>query len=100
MENELFDLLRNMTVGEFVQLILKHEQVNSSGSKSEDVYYTAKELIQKYPNMFSKYKLDKYIKNENFPVVKEGKERFFIKSEVEKWLENKRLQAIFKNYNQ
>ena len=63
MENELFDLLQNMTVGEFVQLILKHEQVNSSGSKSEDVYYTAKELIQKYPNMFSKYKLDKYIKN-------------------------------------
>lgn len=66
----------------------------SSSSENRDIYYTAKDLYKLYPNVFSKYKLDKYIKEEFLPVIKHGKERLFLKSEVEEWL-RKRSDKYF-----
>ena len=40
-------------------------------------------------NVFSKYKIDKYIKNHNLPMIKYGKDRLFVKSEIEEWLDNR-----------
>ena len=37
------------------------------------------------------------IMKDNLPVIKDGKERFFLKSNVEKWLENKNNQAMFRS---
>ena len=64
--------------------------VNFNNNKTNDsVIYTAKQLQALYPKLFSKYKLDQAIKNENLPYFKSGRERYFIKSEIETWVKNK-----------
>lgn len=67
--------------------------LNCVGLGSEDnansIVYTAKQLQNLYPKLFSKYKLDQAIKNENLPYFKSGRERYFIKSEIDKWISNK-----------
>lgn len=96
MDKLTFDTLKNISVADLVLMIIENSNVKITEKENKNVYYTAKELIELYPNIFSKYKLDKYIKYDNFPVIKEGKERFFLKANVEKWLENKNLKATFR----
>lgn len=94
-----YNLLKNMSFEDVVLMIMKNNNLDISMNTKEekDIYYTAKDLYELYPKMFTKYKLAQYIKNEDFPVIKDGKERFFLKSNVEKWLENKNNQAIFRS---
>lgn len=92
----VYNILKNMSFEEVILMILENNHFEVDVKEKHDTYYTAKQLIELYPNIFSKYKLDKYIKNDNFPVIKEGKERFFLKSSVEKWLEEKNTQAMFR----
>lgn len=61
----------------------------NSGDNSNAIVYTAKQLQNLYPKLFSKYKLDQAIKNENLPHFKSGRERYFIKSEIEKWINDR-----------
>ena len=94
-----YNMLKNISLADVIRVVIENENIEIKQVEQEerDVYYTANELIELYPNIFSKYKLAKYIKEENFQVIKDGKERFFPKASVEKWLENKKNQAIFKS---
>ncbi len=96
MDNAVYKVLKNMSFEDVVLTILNNNHIEVDMKDNRDVYYTAKELIELYPNIFSKYKLDKYIKEENLPVIKDGKERFFLKSSIEKWLDDKNTRAMFK----
>lgn len=91
-----YDILKKMSFEDVILMILDNNHFEVDAKDNRDTYYTAKQLISLYPNIFSKYKLDKYIKEENLPVIKDGKERFFLKSSIEKWLEDKNTRAIFK----
>ncbi len=92
-----YNMLKNITLADVIRIVVQNDDLNINVVNEEkEVYYTSKDLIDLYPNIFSKYKLAKYIKEENFPVIKDGKERFFPKSSVEKWLENKNNQAMFR----
>ena len=91
-----YNILKNMSFEEVILMIINNNSLNIKNDKNYDVYYTSKQLIELYPNVFSKYKIDKYIKNENLPVIKDGKERLFLKSNIEKWLQEKNDYAIFK----
>ena len=92
-----YNMLKNETLADVIRIVVQNDDLNINVVNEEkEVYYTSKDLIDLYPNIFSKYKLAKYIKEENFPVIKDGKERFFPKSSVEKWLENKNNQAMFR----
>ena len=93
-----YNMLKDISLADVIRIIIQNDNLDINVVNEEkDVYYTAKELINLYPNIFSKYKLAKYIKEENFPVIKDGKERFFRKSSVEEWLKNKNNQAIFRS---
>lgn len=93
-----YNMLKDISLADVIRIIIQNDNLDINVVNEEkDVYYTAKELIDLYPNIFSKYKLAKYIKDENFPVIKDGKERFFRKSSVEKWLESKNNQAMFRS---
>lgn len=96
MNNTVYNVLKDMSFEDVVLTILNHNHFEVGSKDDRDIYYTAKELIELYPNIFSKYKLDKYIKEENLPFIKDGKERFFLKSNIEKWLEDKNTRAMFK----
>lgn len=92
-----YNMLKNVTLADVIRIVVQNDDLNINVVNEEkEVYYTSKDLIDLYPNIFSKYKLARYIKEENFPVIKDGKERFFPKSSVEKWLENKNNQAMFR----
>ena len=87
-EEQIYEVLKNISLLDAFSIIAKRNNVISNLDEI-DKYYTAKDLYQLYPNVFSKYKLEKYIKEENLPVMKQGKERLFLKTNVEKWLKSK-----------
>lgn len=96
-EIDKYKTLQNISVADAIKLVLENSKLHIYEPETRDIYYTAQELISLYPNIFSKYKLDKYIKEEGLPVIKDGKERFFLKSNVEKWLEQKNTRAMFRS---
>ena len=85
-EKEIYDYLKKTSFIDVLNLIFKQANNNISNIDNINTYYTAKDL---YPNVFSKYKLDKYIKEDNLPVIKNGKDRLFLKSSIEEWLKKK-----------
>lgn len=88
-EKEIFDYLNKTSFIDIMKLISKYYDINFKSNNDVDTYYTAKDLYKLYPNVFSKYKLDKYIKEDNLPVIKNGKERLFLKSNIEEWLKRR-----------
>lgn len=88
-ESEIYDYLKKTSLIDIIQLIARQNNMQIDTKDDVDTYYTAKDLFRLYPNIFSKYKLDKYIKEENLPVIKDGKDRLFLKSNVEEWLKCK-----------
>ncbi len=100
MENkDVFQVLKNLSLVDLITIVAENSDIVVQEKSTNEVYYTAKELIKLYPNIFSKYKIDKYIKYDNLPYIKDGKERFFLKSQIDEWLSNKSLTAIFKGVN-
>lgn len=87
MENDfnMIETLKGLSAYDFV---LNCVGLND-GNNSDAVVYTAKQLQNLYPKLFSKYKLDQAIKNEGLPFFKSGRERYFIKSEIEKWINDR-----------
>ena len=88
-ESEIYNYLKKTSLIDIMQLIARQNNMQIDTKDDVDTYYTAKDLFRLYPNIFSKYKLDKYIKEENLPVIKDGKDRLFLKSNVEEWLKCK-----------
>ena len=85
-EVDIYDYLKKTSLIDLMELVAQRNKININETENVDIYYTAKDLFRLYPNVFSKYKLDKYIKEENLPVLKDGKDRLFLKSNVEEWL--------------
>ena len=88
-EKEIYEYLKRTSFIDVLNLITKQSNNIDTNNKNVDVYYTAKDLYRLYPNVFSKYKLDKYIKEDNLPFFKNGKDRLFLKSNIDEWLKNK-----------
>ena len=89
-DKEIYEYLKKTSLIDVIELVARQNNLEIVKDKDVDVYYTAKDLFELYPNIFSKYKLDKYIKEDNLPVIKDGKDRLFLKSNVETWLKYKR----------
>lgn len=88
-EVDIYDYLKKTSIIDLIELIAQRNNININEKENVDTYYTAKDLFRLYPNVFSKYKLDKFIKEENLPVIKDGKDRLFLKSSVEAWLQSR-----------
>lgn len=94
-EEQIYEVLKSISLLDIFLIIAKKHNIQTNSSNI-DIYYTAKDLYRLYPNIFSKYKLEKYIKEENFPVIKKGKNRLFKKEYVEEWLQARsKLQYKF-----
>lgn len=83
--NQVIETLKSLTAYDF---IINCIGIKNNSNNSSEVY-TAKQLQKMYPKLFSKYKLDQAIKNENLPFFKSGRERYFVKDEIDKWIKNK-----------
>ena len=92
-KEELYDILKRMTLEEFATAIngsktvkTDKEECNLQSHYRVKTLYTINELIEKYP-FFTRYNINKAIQNDDLPYCSIGKKRMFSKSEVEKWLE-------------
>lgn len=83
---KIIETLKGITVYDFLMNYLNQ---NNNDNKSSSVVYTAKQLQAMYPKLFSKYKLEQAIKNEHLPHFKSGRERYFVKEEIDTWIKNK-----------
>ena len=94
-EDKIYEMLNNISLLDIFSIVIKRNNIKSD-MNNIDIYYTAKDLYKLYPNIFSKYKLNKYIKEENLQVIKKGKSRLFKKEDIEEWLKQKNeLQIHF-----
>ena len=94
-EDKIYEMLNNISLLDIFSIVIKRNNIKSD-MNNIDIYYTAKDLYKLYPNIFYKYKLNKYIKEENLPVIKKGKSRLFKKEDIEEWLKQKNeLQIHF-----
>ena len=92
-KEELYDILKRMTLEEFATAINGSKTVKSDKEECNlqnhyrvKTLYTINELIEKYP-FFTRYNINKAIQNDDLPYCSIGKKRMFSKTEVEKWLE-------------
>ena len=90
-KDEIINYLNNTTLLEIIELLTQNKYIEHLNKN--DTYYTAKDLYKLYPTIFSKYKLDKYIKYNNLPYIKNGKDRLFSKSALNEWI-NKTYKNI------
>ena len=94
-KKNIMSLFKDMTIGEFGKAILEAADIRNDPSEVKDIYLTRKDLISRWPNVFSKYTIPKFIKEDNLPVMKFGKEELFLESDILKWLKNKYTEAVF-----
>lgn len=87
-EREIYEYLKKVNLMDLLDLIIRNSNYENRYENVE-VYYTSNDLYRLYPNIFSKFKLDKYIKEENLPCIKEGRERIFLKSDIDDWLKRR-----------
>lgn len=85
-EEDLLNYLKDLKLIDIINLFSNAN--NKQNEVNIDTFYTTKDLIKLYPNIFSKYKINKYIKEENLPFIQYGKERLFLKSNIDDWLNN------------
>lgn len=82
----LINTLQELSAYDF---IMNCVGLRDNSKDAESIIYTANELRAIYPKLFSKYKLDQAIKNDNLPCFRSGHERYFVKSEIDKWISDK-----------
>ena len=97
MNENMYNMISNMTLGELVNVLNNKEQYKDSElnrniinniEKETTILYDTNELIESYP-FFTKYNIKKAIEEENLPYITIGRKRLFEKKLVEKWLEDK-----------
>ena len=94
-KNEIYSVIKNMTLEELIS-IFKYHEIKSENKLNEDiqipnqeekrVLYTINELIEEYP-FFTRYNINKAIKNDGLPFCSIGNKRMFNKEEIDKWIE-------------
>ena len=55
---DVFQVLKNLSLVDLITIIAENSDIVVQEKSSNEVYYTAKELIKLYPNIFSKYKIN------------------------------------------
>ena len=99
MNNDVYEVLSNMTIGELIDIIKnketpikKDESINQSIIKSIDkeatTLFDTNELLEQYP-FFTRYNLKKAIDEDNLKYITIWNKRFFEKKEIEKWIDYK-----------
>lgn len=94
-KNEIYSVIKNMTLGELISIFKYQEKeyetkinenIQIPNQEEKKVLYTINELIEKYP-FFTRYNINKAIKNDGLPFCSIGNKRMFNKEEIDKWIE-------------
>ena len=101
MNNDVYEIISNMTIGELINNLKNRENYSKNNStqsinnsiiqsidKEATILLDTNELIEQYP-FFTRYNLKKAIEEDNLKFICIGNKRFFEKKDIEKWIDYK-----------
>ena len=83
-KKEIVDYLKTLTIAEIIDLLSNSNLKDAKQNKK--IVYTTEEVLQNYP-MFSRYTLNKAIKEQKLTFYREGHKMFFEKDLIDKWVQ-------------
>lgn len=99
MSNEdIINYIKNLTVAELIDLLSNDPLKTKIQDCNKKTVYTTEELLVEYP-MFSRYTLNKAIKEQNLPFYREGHKMFFEKDLIDNWIKDRTSTYNVKNKN-
>ena len=89
--NEVIERLKKTTIEEIIQILITNMNISNYephliAEKTNKNIYSINELLEEYP-MFSRYSLERAVKEKGLPFLKLGNKKFFEKDAVDKWIE-------------
>lgn len=102
-KSNVFEIVRNMTIQDLVLLIINNANnqqyiENNNKFDKNKVIFSVNELLIKYPT-FTRYSLNKAIKENDLPFFKIGNKRYFEKEAIDNWISNNNLSISAKRKN-
>lgn len=98
----MIEQLKKVTIEEIIQILINNmnkDNIDKVGvpEKENKNIFSINELVEEYP-MFSRYSIEKAIKEKGLPFLKLGNKKFFEKEAVEKWIEQNNTTATEKKH--
>lgn len=97
----MIEELKKITVEDILNLLVNSitgKETKSNGEERKSIL-SINEIVEEYP-IFSRYSLEKAIKENDLPFIKLGNKKFFEREALEKWLdENNTTAGKKKNYD-
>lgn len=98
----MIEQLKKITIEEIIQILINNMNKDNIDKvaipeKENKNIFSINELVEEYP-MFSRYSIEKAIKEKGLPFLKLGNKKFFEKEAVEKWIEQNNTTATEKKH--
>lgn len=98
----MIEQLKKVTIEEIIQILINNMNKDNIDKvaipeKENKNIFSINELVEEYP-MFSRYSIEKAIKEKGLPFLKLGNKKFFEKEAVEKWIEQNNTTATEKKH--
>lgn len=98
----MIEQLKKVTIEEIIQILINNMNKDNVDKvaipeKENKNIFSINELVEEYP-MFSRYSIEKAIKEKGLPFLKLGNKKFFEKEAVEKWIEQNNTTATEKKH--
>ncbi len=75
---------------------VEHNVENYLSSTNTKKYLTRKQVLEMYSPVITDYGLRQSINMDNFPYIRRGKQYFFVKDEIDKWLAERNVSLPIK----
>ena len=95
--NDIVEYIKSLTISELIELISTNS-LPTKQKQNDNIVYTTEDLLTHYP-MFSRFTLNKAIKEQNLPFYREGHKMFFEKNLVDNWIKEHTSTYNNKNKN-
>lgn len=100
--NEVIEELKKVTIEEIMNILvnnISNNEIKKEKIEEQKNILSINEIVKEYP-MFSRYSIEKAIKENGLPFIKLGNKKFFEREAVDNWLlENNTTLGKKKNYD-
>ena len=85
------DLLIQLGTAIKQNMKVEYSVENNLGSTNTKEYLTRKQVLEMYSPVITDYQLRQLMNMYNFPYIRRGKKYFFVKDEIDKWLNERNM---------
>lgn len=84
----ILQLIENLTIRELIDILNQKSLIEEKKNNVKTIY-TTDELINNY-NIFTRYNINKAIREKDLPYFSIGNKKFFEKEEIDKWIQSQK----------